>query len=353
MHSPAENVNKCIAKGCHPKLIAALTSFGRKQTTSHTTTSRRWSVWALFGREVAPTFIDLLIANAAAGTDPLLHAAEFVKLVARRDTPLAADDLLKRMHRHSPASFQPTLETMRNLLFYIRGCTPRRGTPPELRLVPHAPKRTLRRKLPSDWDGTYCVLCWRLTAYAQSTESGQNSFEEASSGQVSWASSRFCTEHTPGSTSSSYRRDHAYREEFAKTVKQLWLALNRHDRWRVLNERLEVIATNLPAYSLRGSLSAYNPTASYLRWWAYCVVRFRPSDLAISARRLQLEGVSQADIARDLGVSRQAVSKMLQRIRGVVDVSAPDPILSWIPEPSSTPSIPLFAFTAQPDVASR
>ena len=102
---------------------------------------------------------------------------------------------------------------------------------------------------------------------------------------------RYCTEHIPSSTNSCYRNDHRHRESFKE-----WL--------RILGAE-KVISPS------------YDPTDQInIRKKAYDFSHARLTERRVKILKLYAMGLSQAEIARQLGITRQAVSKSLYKLRG-------------------------------------
>ena len=187
-----------------------------------------------------------------------------------------------RLNKNSNAKalmrFAATLDTLVSVIDHCNGLTPRRTTGPDgQRLSQHADVA----------EAVYCELCWRATIYSSSPRSS----EEYSSKR---GSRRYCAQHDPSDPASGYRRDLAYKAVF--------------DR-----ERGALVHLGTSAFRVR------LPPASYaeedIRRAAYALVHAHLEGTKEKAMLLVRQGRSQSDIASQLGISRQAVSKALQSAR--------------------------------------
>lgn len=144
-------------------------------------------------------------------------------------------------------------------------------------------------------DGTFCELCWRPSMRTEALKSRSNNFNGRR------LSPRYCSHHNPSDSRSKYRTDLRYRAAFSREVEALF--------------RFES-----SAYLLRIQPRSFDEED--VRKAAYALVhsRLRP----LGARRpglrervfsLHARGLRQAEIACELGVSRQAVSKALKNLR--------------------------------------
>jgi hypothetical protein len=120
----------------------------------------------------------------------------------------------------------------------------------------------------------YCELCWRL---CQAAERNLENPERAH------ATLRFSSEHNPSVQTSMYRQDHRFRVRFHEEL----LKLKKTQNIEFLSE-------------------------AKMRAQAYKSSHIRKSSNTVRIAELCTKGLKQSEIAKKLGISRQAVSKSLK-----------------------------------------
>lgn len=190
--------------------------------------------------------------------------------------------------------FCSTLDSIRSLLDVLHMYRPQKGRDP-LRLHegerPRLPDAVIRRQ-----NDVCCELCWRLTM--RTAAMADPNVPDIKARRLS---NRFCYEHNPSDPSSRYRADQRYKEAFQRELMALQL--------RVVKSAFDV---------------QFHPPHSAdvqeIRKAAYDLVhaRLRPltqlekPSLQESVWRLYQQGMRQADIARQLGTTRQSVSRAIK-----------------------------------------
>lgn len=324
--------------GCDPDTANAVARAWAGLTSSHTITSRRYSVWGLLRRHVDAPFRRFLLTYTGhwdcrllAGFAPSLAwkaPATAVRAFAVED-PAASSVLRRSAHeggsradefvlsieqwceflRLSARSAESTLDsqqlvatldTVRGLLTDLRRFRPEYGVTADGEVLADVVTRSAQY--------TFCELCWRESLRTKS-------LRNASKPSARKLSSRFCTIHDPRDPKSRYRSDIRYRDAFAKELDAL---LGLHE-----------------SSYLVGFQPPRSADEQEIRKTAYDLVhaRLRPLGSSRPGQReriadLARQGLSQAEISRRLGVSRQAVSKGLQSLKQVMHVRLLDAELS-------------------------
>lgn len=193
--------------------------------------------------------------------------------------------------------FVATIEAVRNLLDLLCQFRPKRGADPfsaHEGVHPQLPDNKTRIQ-----GETYCELCWRPSM--RSAAMGRRSrVPDIRSRQLS---NRFCAEHDPSNPTSRYRADHRYKKAFQ------WESL--------LGTRSEFLVKLEPPP---------NATQDEARKTAYERVHARLRSLSQpdkpsfreTAWHLHLQGMRQADIARQLGTSRQSIFRTLKQTKQLI-----------------------------------
>lgn len=193
--------------------------------------------------------------------------------------------------------FISTMQTVRNLLSLLHLFRAERGSDPFQ--VHDGVHPQLRDNKTRHQGQSFCELCWRPTM--RSAAMGRRSrTPDVRSRQLS---NRFCAEHDPSDPKSQYRVDLRYKKVFQQEC--------------LFGTRLSVLeGTSPPSFESQEEhrLAAYKRAHSGLRPLSKADI---PS-LREQAWDLALKGVRQADIARQLGVSRQSVFRTLKRTREIL-----------------------------------
>lgn len=251
-----------LVRGCSSELAAALVSFNAAVTPSHTPRSRRYSLWTLVS-----THIDEAAESAMRMTPHRLNEKYSFSEHAKR---LGCDETVKILRffnrRHAVSETYNDFEMLIYILYFIKS-----------RDNLDKPRLTF-----SIEEHPFCELCWRFTVAFDSYSEG----EDKPTGNI-----RYCAEHIPSSASSYYRNDHRHREKFEE-----WL--------RILGAQKVL------------SLSSDPTDQIHIRKKAYDFSHAKLTERRIKILKLYAAGLSQAEIARQLGITRQAVSKSLYKLRG-------------------------------------
>jgi len=336
MESISTRIHKAVAtyEDCPTALRSGASEFARALSASHTLTSRRYSVWALLKRH-----LDLPFAEAIAYQGPwdskLLggfrpsggwrqpKASVIAQLAtypavrhlcttdSRAPGASPADEAISAMERwiqclrlaiHSCddakgvappalAPFTSSLDLMREILHLLKRLRPSHRNHVVLGRVPdHAPGSE-----------TCCELCWRPSMRWVATA---KSPQLLSSSQ---RSARFCDVHDPSNPKSRYRTDLRYKAAFLKELEAVY------------NFSSSAYAFELPGLP--------HPDEHMLRRLAYDRVHSgvrspnarRDPSLKERVWSLLQEGRSQSEIARELGISRQAVNSAHRKLRSIWD----------------------------------
>lgn len=181
------------------------------------------------------------------------------------------------------------------------------------RTTTHPEYESLRDDQIGSWDEHYCELCWRLTVRSvrlaeiklSTSDDEQCSRERIKAGRLS---NRYCSLHMPGT--SHYHADLRYKSAFQRHLEAV--------HWGRASE----YAFNLQPPSA--------PDTQELRKLAYDQVHsglhaIAPKKAAGPGLRekvwlMHQEGLSQSEMARRLGISRQAISKAKKSLESLMNV---------------------------------
>lgn len=285
---------------CAPAIIEAARCLEAECTLSHTTKSRRWSIWSLTRRHIDPTLKAYLARFDATWYADLFGAGGFSGCA--KANPKKTEDRIRSIiidHNKSIVwnpEIEATFESLLEIILFCRARPSRHGVDesgPALRGQGPSNQRAF-----NDEHYPYCELCWRL-AMAAEAEKAQNPCRPISSGPSNsqagmGLSRRFCSIHDPHNPKSKYRADHNYRETFHTKLRAIYA--ERKANWDFWTRKLGVMHED------------------EMRKFAYEYVHARPSENRLKAVRLAGEGMNQTEISRHLGISRQAVSKLLRKI---------------------------------------
>lgn len=205
--------------------------------------------------------------------------------------------------------FCATLDTIRELLDALRFFRPQTGCDPFRAhdgARPRLPDDRTRRQ-----GGGYCELCWRPTMRTVAISSRTMLFSNKVPGmKARQLSNRFCSAHDPTDPKSRYRADHRYKEVFQREF-----------------AILRGLAGKAARSTFTLQLQARSTDDEDLRKAAYDLVHARLrslSNLKEPGFREEVwlryqKGMRQADIARELGTTRQSVCRALQSIKKLLD----------------------------------
>ena len=274
-----------VGDRCPPYVRDAIASFERQCTPSYTTGSRRYSIWSLvrnvldepFRRALAEHHIDHLISSPLSMWLRMGLASN--ERSGRLNRLSRARSSLQRLHSGRVEAFA-LIEVAYEIGLFVHLRRPQQSVGP---LAERAAKPINFSRAQSP-DYPFCELCWRNTMRACALDTG--------AALAVFATARFCEDHNPKDPSSRYRSDHRNRTKFRRAIDDFWRS------WR---------ATSL------GQGTA--PSESEARYAAYWTVRGGESPRVQKMRQMAAMGLSGAEIARQSGVSRQAISKALKPFR--------------------------------------
>jgi hypothetical protein len=196
------------------------------------------------------------------------------------------------------AQFCSTLGTIRNLLKLLQNFRALRGADPlgthRGASPPQLPDSKTRSQGPS-----YCELCWRLSM--RSTAMGMR--PKVPGTRTRQLSNRFCAEHNPSDPTSRYRIDYRYKNVFL-----------RETLFGKRTDFLVNLSLPTPATAEEARKTAYDRAHARIRPLSN---PDKPS-FRESVWNLHLKGKPQADIARQLGTSRQSVFRTLKKTKELI-----------------------------------
>lgn len=203
-----------------------------------------------------------------------------------------------------------TLDRVRATLNYLTYLRPKSGAIPVKQRqyhelngieVPHSPLLDSRTRPQGE---NYCELCWRLTMRSNALKAERNIDKPAS--QARKLSNRYCHIHNPSDPTSKYRRDLPYKKIF-------------FDELLAFHHRAVRSKFVLPPIAPRSPDDQEIRKAVYemIRTGTYAVYSKTDSPPPLMQRILAVrrKGTTQSEIARRLGISKQAVSVQMKKIR--------------------------------------
>lgn len=342
------NIN--IHKNCDPKLVNALRNFENKITPSHSTTSRRYSIWSLLRREVEPSL------KEAFGSLKELKLFSWERLFAGGFNERNSQHLEDTFYQLR-SQFTDNLCDKNEKLAYATCCTAygliifcKNHLPKKVKMdVGGCGNRLNRGNSSSHFP--YCELCGELCESAQNNQDSKYSGVEKdvadANGKAIRFSLRFCKKHKPGCAvkpgSDHYRRDHCHRFYFQQKVAELKTAFRdnlKTPELDMLKKRLVDEGFYQPRIidkkKLKKQIYSFvkecesDPAKHYdldqlIREEAYKLTHPPINDTRRKTsaygkeytlkrvRELQLKGCSISEAAIKIGVSRQAAWKALKK----------------------------------------
>ncbi|MHB1619833.1 MAG: helix-turn-helix domain-containing protein [Sulfuricella sp.] len=331
-----------IFQYCHPAIATALRQFQANITPSHSTTSKSKSIFSLCKNGVEPA-IKVAFDSFSPGSYKSVFNGKGFVAEARRN----GRELERRLHLlASVHSNNPTFNDRRNcihgtadtLLSLIRPLTNLKSKTSTTR---EGSRRARVNKGNSSDHFPYCELCWRLCESEQARiDNEPTDLDE--DGKPVILSPRFCRVHDATKPGSKYRADHNHRHDFHQVIKKLtiayktgnytdgidevkaaleleypinianeyWTATTGEDKFEAEMKKISSL-TKLELYQ------EYKEPEEIIREVAYKLVRSeKPTRRAQAETRFRAlalikNGMTQSAAAREIGISRQAISKVL------------------------------------------
>ena len=326
-------------QGCNPELATAIAKLAREISSSHSITSRRFSVWSVVKRHVDKPFSKAIaplrrhswgelvckfvpsLAWQPPSSDVLQLATTFPvaslpringpsEHTSRAESVVSAlnqwDECIRLAGRRARVTkglshLTPTLDAMRLLLAAVAKLRPK----VERDVYGISVRDSLTR--PDQY--TFCELCWRESLRSTALRDGANRIRSRH------LTNRFCKYHDPRDPRSRYRADLRYRQSFRQEL------------------------DSLSSFGASAFSFAFQPPRGAdlqeLRKTAYDRVHARlralgselPGHREVVADHLR-SGLSQSEISRRLGISRQAVSKAKKSLERMITARQLDAELS-------------------------
>lgn len=181
------------------------------------------------------------------------------------------------------------------------------------RTTTHPEYESLRHDQTGSWDEHYCELCWRLTVRSVrlaevrclTTNNEQRSRERIKAGRLS---NRYCSMHMPGTA--RYHADLRYKAAFQRHLDAVY-------RRRSSDYTFNLQPPSSPDTQELRKL-AYDQVHSGLH--AIAPKKASGPGLREKVWLMHQEGLSQSEMARRLGVSRQAISKAKKSLESLMNV---------------------------------
>lgn len=249
-------------QGCSSELAAAVVTFSAAVTLSHTSYSRRYSLWSLVA-----IHIDEAAENCMRlSTQTLSEEHSFSKHAKQLGCNSTIEVLRLINKRQENTQIYSDFETLIEILNFIKS---------------RSPHEQIERFANVD-ENPFCELCWRFTmAYNQKIQDEDEL----------WGSPRYCKQHNPCDPHSLYRNDHRFRKSY-----EIWLGI-------------------LGGYVELPPFQSPDKEQIKIRKEAYKLSQIRITKRRKEILELLINGATQSEISRQLGISRQAVYNSLLDIR--------------------------------------
>lgn len=259
-----------VRDGMTPELESALKDFMLQCTASYNVVSRKFSIWSLLR-----IHLDEPIANTLLRLGPNTFNGSFSNWLRFR-TMAEANLFFKLSIRANQFNSElvANLESLLEVSYFSLARKPsKRVENSKLRgsIQLNYRKKVDHRHYP------YCELCWRLCQAAE---------RNIENPEKTLATLRFCSEHDPSVPNSRYRQDHRFRLRFHDQLKRC---------------RIERNSLKLSEVEIRSL--------------AYDESHKREGSLSAEIRALYNGGLTQIEISKNLGITRQAVSKSLNTLK--------------------------------------
>lgn len=323
MKLPTKPPDLHIWKGCHPVVAEASRTFANECLGNEANASVA-SVRALVRNHLERALIEVAPQRLGSSTRELSQMLGEHGLAGNASKRSEIDDRLRDLVEHFGQRISPEVDTLRTALTRLRWPQPARVA--AHREAGLAGARRVKRNIADrsafeDWP--YCELCYRLSVAAAQIENA------ARSGPVcpeSKASARYCSKHESG-RGPGYDADFKNKERFQSILRNAFRAINIYPSLRLLFDPPEIdkVWGMFPAARVRyifslakRDLPPFNDYITNVRKHAYFIARQRPATRGNTIRiaRLWVDGLSMADIASKIGVSRQSVYSYLQKASG-------------------------------------
>jgi len=176
---------------------------------------------------------------------------------------------------------------------------------------------------------SFCELCWRDSEAYENRNKKKTVIGKFKSPlrveliPATYLSERFCSHHNPTTSHTAYRTDHKYKADFNKKIAELRkrYRLDKQQQdidWEAAYQQV-MQSPDGPAITewprMKKIISAFNYISeSRIRKQAYKLIKNQHSKTT-EILRLNVMGLKQIEIARQLSITRQAVCNALRRER--------------------------------------
>ncbi|MCC4289635.1 sigma factor-like helix-turn-helix DNA-binding protein [Vreelandella aquamarina] len=250
-------------EGCSPKMANAIESFYASVTPSYTLRSRRYSLVSLVAKHLDDA-AESSMSRLSSRLSPNFSFSQHLKYTGC-DNLIKILKFLSHQNRMTPELITD-IDNLRKVLIFIKNRNASYSTAKKTHLL----------------ENPFCQLCWRYTiAYERYLNSGETEASNA----------KYCKEHSPSLNPSIYRNDHRYREAFEE-----WIVTLGGEK----------------EFSLTSDLEKQKA----IRKKAFSFSHAKLNERRKKILKLYAAGLSQRKIAEQLGITPQAVSKSLFKLRG-------------------------------------
>ncbi|MFC4932643.1 hypothetical protein [Massilia sp. GCM10023247] len=304
----------CIWEGCNSSMALAVEAFA-SQWEPYSTTSRRYSLYSLVERILDPEWGRYIDALPEIHPGRTLCQGRMPGRLARehgfwelgdwfKSTVHAYLGLCETNSSDHDAEFLATLDTMLDLADLCASKKPKHQPVGNIKQVNRVNGRLARK---------FCAFCGQPSEL-EAFRIDQSRWPEEP-GDNRRLSSRYCQEHRTvrqdGGFNTAYKRAARNRMKFKRELDRL-----QRQSWSVVAPRANTgsAAADLFVLNLIGRDAIYPDERGKLRDLANRLVESKLSDRKKEIVCMLASGMKAACIARQLGVSRQAVSKTLKSI---------------------------------------
>lgn len=254
--------------GMNPALEAGVRAFVSEWTPSHNVASKKFSIWSLLSKHID---VPVMQSLGESELESVLKTGFSKWLRLRIMTEMIVYFKLILRRNSSNPELLSNIESLIEISYFVLSRKPAKSI--EDSNLKGSVQRNNRKQV-NLIHYPFCELCWRLS---------QAAVRDMDNPERTYATLRFCIEHDPSVPTSDYRSGHRYRDQFHNVLKEIRLARNP--------QKLSDIE---------------------MRIYAYKQCRKRKFSRAEDIIKFNAQGFKQADIAKRLKITRQAVSKTLK-----------------------------------------
>lgn len=301
--------SEIIFSGCDPTVAKAVRQF-LERWGPYSKESKGYHINRLVSEVVDPAVADFLSRLPERLSGLLIPINDFTAMLHHQKYCL---QMFSKFANSDSLSDQSIIATFDTLIELIWSC------------VSKKPKRTRPRKTTKARDSKLmvngqrpkmlCEFCSKPTELSTFIQQGVYSYEDDDPDGKARLSSKYCPEHRPkhwdGTWNEKYRQAMRTKKQFELELKRL---TKQSASPATLHTRSGDIATDLYIFNYVARQALQPADENELRQQARKMVEVKLSDRKKRIVMMLASGHNQSDIAKKLGISRQAVSKALSSI---------------------------------------